>query len=207
MEVNFSKFKDNLNFSILVNFPVALSSLKEGKDISFVCRDIEFEGDDVVSYLNKNNEFSDLKIKQVLEMVKLGRNCYTKLEKQKLKLAYILLHLPKVIVLEYFFSDLIFSEKEYFKRLFRNLIYKKNISIILIENDMNFIVETVKKIYLFNDKGKSSCLDDFYDDSIYKYVEMPYTVELIKYLESKGHSIDHDYTFLETLKAIYRGVS
>ena len=36
---------------------------------------------------------------------------------------------------------------------------------------------------------------------------MPCSVELVKYLESKGHDVDHDFTFLETLKAIYRGVS
>ena len=27
------------------------------------------------------------------------------------------------------------------------------------------------------------------------------------YREPMGHDVDHDYTFLETLKAIYRGVS
>ncbi|MBR1817348.1 MAG: hypothetical protein IJ772_00710, partial [Bacilli bacterium] len=98
-------------------------------------------------------------------------------------------------------------EVQYFKRLFRNLLYKKGVFIVLIENDMNFICETVKKMYLFTKSGKFQLIDDFYDDKIYEYVEMPYTVELVKYLESKGHHIDHDVTFLETLKSIYRGVS
>ena len=85
-------------------------------------------------------------------------------------------------------------------------MYKKGISIILIENDMNFVCETVSKFYLFTKNGKYKLITDFYDDEIYQYVEMPYTVELVKFFESKGHVIDHDVTFNETLKAIYRGV-
>ena len=131
----------------------------------------------------------------------------TALESKKLQLALALLHPKKILVLEYFFEDLIYSEREYFKRLFRNLLYKRGISVLFIEKDMNFVCETVKKFYLFFDDGRYRCVEDFYDDEIYEYVEMPYSVELVKYLESKGHMIDHDYTFLETLKALYRGLT
>lgn len=211
MEVNFNKFKDELNFSVLVHFPGPLCNLKKKSDVSFVCQDMQDSVESISTFLNPLNDFSGEKISQVLEMVKLEKDLdvfhLTTLEIQKLQLAKTLLHLPKMIVLEYFFDNLIYSEREYFKRLFRNLIYKKKVSIVLIEKDMNFIVETVKKIYLFEDGFKWRRIDDFYDESIYSYVEMPYTVELVKYLESKGHVVDHDFTFLETLKAIYRGVS
>ena len=59
---------------------------------------------------------------------------------------------------------------------------------------------------MFTKNGKYKLITDFYDDEIYQYVEMPYTVELVKFFETKGHVIDHDVTFNETLKAIYRGV-
>lgn len=205
MEVSFKNFIDTLNFCVLVNFPVALDTLSIEDNVAYVCKK-KIQVKDVYQYLDCTN---DVKIKQVLEMVHLVLHDgeYSVLECQKLELAKVLLHLSEVIVLEYFFEDLIFSEREYFKRLFRNLLYKKGVSIILIEKDMNFICETVKKIYLFTKNFKYQCIDDFYDDSIYLYVEMPYTVELVKYLESKGHVIDHDFTFLETLKSIYRGVS
>ena len=100
-----------------------------------------------------------------------------------------------------------YGEKEYFKRFFRNLQNKQGIAIILIEDDMNFICETVKQFYLFTSKEKYKLITDFYEDEIYQYVAIPYTVELVKYFEEMGHIVDHDITFNETLKAIYRGVS
>ena len=102
---------------------------------------------------------------------------------------------------------MISEEKDYFRRLLRNLIYKQKIKIILIENDMNFICETVKEFYLFTKNEKCKLITDFYNEEIYKYVPMPYTVEIIKYLEECGYEIDHEITFNETLKAIYRGVA
>ena len=210
MEIDFFRFQGTLNFSILVHFPVSLDSISVKDGIGFVCRK-RMDEKDILSYLNPNHTISDLKIEQVLKMVHFNSqgsiSTMSLLEMQKLQLAKILLHLPKMIVLEYFFVDMIDCEVQYFKRLFRNLLYKKGVFIVLIENDMNFICETVKKMYLFTKSGKFQLIDDFYDDKIYEYVEMPYTVELVKYLESKGHHIDHDVTFLETLKAIYRGVS
>lgn len=210
MEINISRFKDSLNFSVLVNFPVSLHSLTKEENVGYVCRK-NIEVKDIYRYLDPHHKVLESKLQQVLKMVHLDMkglpSDMTILEKQKLQLAKILLELPEMIVLEYFFVDMIDFEVQYFKRLFRNLLYKKNVNIVLIENDMNFICETVKRIYLFTKGGKYQMMDNLYDDKIYEYVEMPYTIELVKYLESKGHSIDHDFTFLETLKAIYRGVS
>ena len=167
----------------------------------------------VLDYLKSKVKASDTKIMQALQLVKLKSSLHTVFlnqlthsELKKMQLALVLLLSSKVIICEYFFEDLIYSEKEYFKRFFRNLMYKKGISIIFIENDMNFVCETVSKFYLFTKNGKYKLITDFYDDEIYQYVEMPYTVELVKFFESKGHVIDHDVTFNETLKAIYRGV-
>lgn len=213
MAIKLSTFVNPNNFSILVNFPGKLGNVKNTKNVGYVL-DIELKSKDtVMEYLFFETKQSSEKIIQALQLVKLKSSlnnvslCFlTNQEIKKVELAKVLLLQSKVIICEHFFKDLTFGEKEYFKRLFRNLMYKKNKSVILIENDMNFVVETVKSCYLFTNDGKYKYIDDFYEEKIYDYVSMPYTVELVKFLEKKGHQIDHDITFNETLKAIYRGV-
>ena len=129
------------------------------------------------------------------------------IERIKLRFCISLLKRNKEIIITKLFSKLIYSEQQYFKRLLRNLVNKQKIKIILIEDDMDFIVDFVKEVIVYIDNEHYKIFNDFYDDELYKYVRMPKTVSLIKYLESKGHKIDHEVTFNETLKAIYRGVS
>lgn len=213
MAIKMSEFVLENTFSILVNFPSKIKGVHNDSSSGYVLDRKFTDKISVLDYLKSKVKASDTKIMQALQLVKLKSSLHTVFlnqlthsELKKMQLALVLLLSSKVIICEYFFEDLIYSEKEYFKRFFRNLMYKKGISIILIENDMNFVCETVSKFYLFTKNGKYKLITDFYDDEIYQYVEMPYTVELVKFFESKGHVIDHDVTFNETLKAIYRGV-
>lgn len=213
MAIKMSEFVLEDTFSILVNFPSKIKGVQNDSSSGYVLDRKFTDKISVLDYLKSKVKASDTKIMQALQLVKLKSSLHTVFlnqlthsELKKMQLALVLLLSSKVIICEYFFEDLIYSEKEYFKRFFRNLMYKKGISIILIENDMNFVCETVSKFYLFTKNGKYKLITDFYDDEIYQYVEMPYTVELVKFFESKGHVIDHDVTFNETLKAIYRGV-
>lgn len=213
MAIKMSEFVLEDTFSILVNFPSKIKGVHNDSSSGYVLDRKFTDKISVLDYLKSKVKASDTKIMQALQLVKLKSSLQTvalseltRSELKKMQLALVLLLSSKVIICEYFFEDLIYSEKEYFKRFFRNLMYKKGISIILIENDMNFVCETVSKFYLFTKNGKYKLITDFYDDEIYQYVEMPYTVELVKFFESKGHVIDHDVTFNETLKAIYRGV-
>ncbi len=213
MAIKMSEFVLEDTFSILVNFPSKIKGVHNDSSSGYVLDRKFTDKISVLDYLKSKVKASDTKIMQALQLVKLKSSLHTVFlnqlthsELKKMQLALVLLLSSKVIICEYFFEDLIYSEKEYFKRFFRNLMYKKGISIILIENDMNFVCETVSKFYLFTKNGKYKLITDFYDDEIYQYVEMPYTVELVKFFESKGHVIDHDVTFNETLKAIYRGV-
>ena len=213
MAIKMSEFVLEDTFFILVNFPSKIKGVHNDSSSGYVLDRKFTDKISVLDYLKSKVKASDTKIMQALQLVKLKSSLHTVFlnqlthsELKKMQLALVLLLSSKVIICEYFFEDLIYSEKEYFKRFFRNLMYKKGISIILIENDMNFVCETVSKFYLFTKNGKYKLITDFYDDEIYQYVEMPYTVELVKFFESKGHVIDHDVTFNETLKAIYRGV-
>lgn len=213
MAIKMSEFVLEDTFSILVNFPSKIKGVHNDSSSGYVLDRKFTDKISVLDYLKSKVKASDTKIMQALQLVKLKSSLHTVFlnqlthsELKKMQLALVLLLSSKVIICEYFFEDLIYSEKEYFKRFFRNLMYKKGISIIFIENDMNFVCEAVSKFYLFTKNGKYKLITDFYDDEIYQYVEMPYTVELVKFFESKGHVIDHDVTFNETLKAIYRGV-
>mgnify|MGYP001852247837 FL=1 len=213
MAIKMSQFVLDNTFSVLLNFPSKIKGVVNNSSSGYVLDRKFTDKISVIDYLKSNVEASDTKIIQALQLVKLKSSLHTtllahltKAELKKVQLAEVLLVASKVIICEYFFEDLIYSEKEYFKRFFRNLMYKKGISIIFIENDMNFVCETVSKFYLFTKNGKYKLITDFYDDEIYQYVETPFTVELVKFFESKGHVIDHDVTFNETLKAIYRGV-
>ena len=152
------------------------------------------------------------KYPKALKMLLLNENilntplCYlSKLERIKVRLSFYLLKNDHNLIFQEIFSKMIYSEQQYFKRLLRNLANKQHMGIILIENDMDFLCEFVKEVTIYDGK-KYQIINDFYDEKLYKYVKMPKTVELIKYLESCGHKIDHEITFNETLKAIYRGV-
>jgi len=214
MAIKMNDFVHEEQLVVLVNFPTKFRNVQNSESFGYVLEKKMKLNISVMQYLLQKTNASQERILQALQLVKMKSSLNTVLlsvltqtEIKKVQLAEVLLLNSKVIVCEYFFQDLIYSEKEYFKRFFRNLIYKEHIKVILIENDMNFVCETVQKFYLFTKNEKYRFVDNFYDDDIYKYVEMPFTVELVKYLESKGHTIDHDYTFNETLKAIYRGAS
>jgi len=214
MALNFKEFLNSNNFSVLVNFPTKLRGVKNSSSIGYVLDRKIKDRISVLDYLKKNSNASLEKILKSLQIVKLKSSLadvyvsnLTRSEYKRLQLALVLLLQSKIIVCEYFFEDFIYSEKEYFKRFFRNLINKQGMYIILIERDMNFVCETVKQFYLFTKKGKVKLITDFYDEEIYQYVKMPFTVELVKYFQECGHEVDHDITFNETLKAIFRGAS
>jgi len=213
MAIKMSQFVEHSHFSVIVNYPMKIKNISNSttgyiKDIFFK------ETCTVMEYLREKTLVSEEKILKAFPLVKLKTSLssvslqnLTKSEMKRVQLAEVLLLQSKVIVCEHFFEGLIFSEKEYFKRFFRNLIHKQEIAIILLENDMNFVSETVKQFYLFTSKENFKLITDFYQEEIYQYVDKPFTVELVKYFESMGHQVDHDITFNETLKSIYRGVS
>ena len=140
-------------------------------------------------------------------LLKLSGIDLSDLEKKKLLLAYHLLTNKKVLIFDHLFKDCIYSETQYFKRLLRNLASKQKMAILVLEEDMDFLCEFVLKIILYKGNNSFQEVSDFYDENIYKYLEKPKTVALVSSLESKGYFIDHEVTFSETLKAIYRGVS
>ena len=209
MEIKKLIVKDS--FSVVVNGTKYIKPNDKNPEVGYVWG--EFDTKETLYDFLKETDVNDEKIFQVIQMVKLKSNLLpvslsylTKVEKKRADLARCLLLRKSVLVFHHFFEGNIYSEREYFKRLLRNFIHKHQIAIILLEDDMNVICEMVKQFYYMEDKSHCKLVTDFYDEEIYSHVSMPDTVELVKYFESCGHQVDHEITFNETLKAIYRGV-
>ena len=129
-------------------------------------------------------------------------------EKKKLKLASAMSYNPSVLVLEDFDKGLLFKEREYFRKLFLKLKNKFNKTIILITKDLTAMFDLVDKMHVIH-KGKlviSGGKEIFYDNKLYKYVEMPKIVEFTKYAQECGHSILEYTDIKELIKELYRNV-
>lgn len=129
-------------------------------------------------------------------------------EKKKVMLACAMSYNPSVLIVEDFEKGLIFRDREYFRKLFLKLKNKFNKTIILLSTDLTFMFELVDKLYVIN-KGKlvlSGGKEIYYDDKLYKYVEMPKIIEFTKYVQECGHSILEYTDIKELIKELYRNV-
>ncbi len=129
-------------------------------------------------------------------------------EKKKVMLASAMSYNPSVLILEDFDKGLLFKEREYFRKLFLKLKNKFNKTIILITKDLTSMFDLVDKMHVIN-KGKlviSGGKEIFYDNKLYKYVEMPRIVEFTKYAQECGHNILEYTDIKELIKELYRNV-
>lgn len=129
-------------------------------------------------------------------------------EKKKLMLASAMSYNPSVLILEDFDKGLLFKEREYFRKLFLKLKNKFNKTIILITKELTAMFDLVDKMHVIN-KGKlviSGGKEIFYDNKLYKYVEMPKIVEFTKYAQECGHDILEYTDIKELIKELYRNV-
>ena len=140
----------------------------------------------------------------------LGRdpNTLSYVEKKKVNLALAMSYNPEVLVIESFDKGLTFREREYFRKLFLKLKNKYNKTVILVNSELTFMFDVVDKLFVIN-KGRlvfSGDKDIFYEDKLYKYVEMPKIVEFIKYANLNGHNILEYTDIKELIKGLYRDV-
>ena len=129
-------------------------------------------------------------------------------EKKKLMLACVMSYNPSVLILEDFDKGLLYKEKEYFRKLFLKLKNKFDKTIVLISKNLNSMFDLVDKLYVINN-GKlviGGGKEIFYDDKLYKYVEMPKIVEFTKYAQECGHEILEYTDIKELIKELYRNV-
>ena len=135
-------------------------------------------------------------------------NTLSFVEKKKVNFALVMSYNPEVLVIESFDKGLTFREREYFRKLFLKLKNKYNKTIILINSELPFMFDVVDKLIVVN-KGRvviSGDKDIFYEEKLYKYVEVPKIVEFIKYANSEGHDIQEYTDIKELIKGLYRDV-
>ena len=78
----------------------------------------------------------------------------------------------------------------------------------MITKDLTAMFDLVDKMHVIN-KGKlviSGGKEIFYDNKLYKYVEMPKIVEFTKYAQDCGHNILEYTDIKELIKELYRNV-
>ena len=82
-------------------------------------------------------------------------------------------------------------------------------SIVIHTNDINFLVESVDRVCLVKDDNIVSILsrNDWYNDNLYEYIDVPEIVRFIKYCQSLNINIENYVDNKEVIKAIFRMVS
>ena len=114
----------------------------------------------------------------------------------------------KIFLLDYFDKGMDDKDVNYVKKLLYKLNKMYNKSVIIFSNDLERYMSIVNDVVVFLDgkvvyKGDKS---SFYDDKLYKYIDMPYIIHYVKYLEINGHKFDKYIDIKELLKAIFRDV-
>ena len=129
-------------------------------------------------------------------------------ERKMIMLSCILSVNPSLIVLDQFEKGLIFRDRENYKKLFIKLKNKFNKTFIFVNSSIDFVMGYVDNIIVINN-GKSVYVGDkksFYNDKIYKYMDMPKIISFTKQIKSKGHDIIEYTDIKELLKELYRKI-
>lgn len=167
------------------------------------------------------NEYYQLKyddvydrINKALLMVGLNKysDCYfsdlTSAEIKKIKFAFALYLNAKIIILDNIEKGFTSKDVEYLNKLIRKISKMYNKNIIICSNSLDSYLDIIDRIIIIND-GKiviDTNKEDIYNDNIYKYINMPNIIHLIKFFEKEGHFFDKYTETKELLKAIYRDV-
>ena len=127
-------------------------------------------------------------------------------EQKKVKFACIMSYNPEVLILNDFEKGLSYKERDYFRKLFIKLKTKYNKTIVLLSRKVEFLFDFVDEVYVIN-KGKvvlEGGQEIFYDNKLYKYVDVPKIVEFTNFLHSEKHDINKYTDFKELIKELYR---
>lgn len=167
---------------------------------------------------NYNYETNDYE-KRIIDSLKLvgldetfidkNPNELSSIEQKKLIFASVMSYNPEVIIFENYETGMNFRDKDYLKKLLRILRVKHNKTIIIVSNNIDFLMNIVDNFVVIHNGINvfEGTKKDFYNDEIYRYVEMPKIIEFVKYVNENGHKIEEYTELKELIKGIYRDVS
>lgn len=161
-----------------------------------------------------NNKIENKRLKNVLLMVLLNENILDRDpntlssgEKKRVILAKAILNNPEVLIIDNFSYGLNYKEQDYFQKLFIKLKLKYNKTIIL-NSSLEFLFNIVDQVIVLNN-GEIVLNQDksiFYNEELYKYVDIPKIVDFTKYVLSEGININSYVDLKELIKEIYRNL-
>lgn len=125
-------------------------------------------------------------------------------EKWKIELAYKLKN--NIIIIGNMSKSLIYRDINNIKKLLRDLV-NQNKKIIIIDDLVEVFIDLVKYIYVIRKDKIIYETDNYYDDKLYEYTEMPKIVEFIKYVNKDKKILQENIDIRELIKDIYRCVS
>lgn len=167
--------------------------------------------------INYNGKVKDINVKNInnaLKMVLLD-DSYLEKEINELTVSeYFKIELMSkleddLIIIGNLSNSLIFKDLEYIKKLIIKLNKDYNKKFIIIDKDVEVFINLVNKICVL-DNEKNAVIystDNYFDNNLYEYVEMPKIVEFIKYINRDNAVIDETTDIYELIKDIYRRVS
>lgn len=176
------------------------SSVK--KEITEVLKGYDFKGKEVEKRIVDSLKLAGLN-ESYLDR---NPNELSFVEQKKVKFACIMSYNPEVLILNDFEKGLSYKERDYFRKLFIKLKTKYNKTIVLLSRKVEFLFDFVDKVYVIN-KGKvvlEGGQEIFYDNKLYKYVDVPKIVEFTNFLHSEKHDINKYTDFKELIKELYR---
>lgn len=185
-----------------------LKSLTKVKDIVGVIGKykIDFGNKKTVESLNIKN------IEKALIMVKLPNNIINKdisdltdQEKWKLDLARKL-H-DDVIIVGNLSLSLNKKEITYMKKLLLKLKNDYHKKIVIIDNKVDVFFDLVTHIFVIKNNNILYSTDNFFDNTLYKFVKMPDIIRFIKIVNKDKNILKENTDIYELIKDIYRSVA
>lgn len=214
MEIKLKDFIKKGEIVSFVNFSGDFSKLKNTAKISYITNEPFKMNVTVKRYFERRlPEVSEDKLKNAFKIANLSLDVLTyhvaNLSTTECRLVHFieaLLLNSEVLVFQNFTSGFYRKSCDYYQKLFLKLTrYGK--SILFFTNDIEFLFGISKEFFLFDAMGHYQLITDWFDDTIYKIVDMPPIIHYIKYLHSRNIKMEFYIEPKELLKAIYRDVT
>ncbi len=213
MEIKLKNFIEPGKIVSFLNFSGSFQKFKSNKKVCYVLDTPFTKNIKVGNYFRKyfsnytESKFRDACRIALLDPIVVDTNLknLSKTEIKKVRFVEGLMYQSDTFVFVNFEKGFYEKNRAYYRKLFLKLT-KYNKCILLVTNDVSFLLGMKSQCFLFTEQCYEQ-IQDFYDDNLYHYVQMPQIISFVKFLNKRGIVMNHYVDQKELLKAIYRSVS